>query len=81
MNNQEIEITILCGGPCIRMGKLASKRQKCMLEVEGRPILEHLFEQNKLSPQQATGYLPLRTTFAAWNRLIGNYCLGCVYNS
>lgn len=45
MKSKLIEITILCGGSGKRMGKLALNKQKCMLEVENRPILEHLFEQ------------------------------------
>ena len=45
MKNTDIEIAVLCGGPGKRMGKLDLNKQKCMLEVEGRPIIEHLFEQ------------------------------------
>lgn len=45
MGNKTVEIAILCGGSGGRMGKLAFDKQKCMLSVDGRPILEHLFEQ------------------------------------
>jgi len=45
MENRGFEIVILCGGSATRMGKLALNQQKCMLKVEGRPILEHLLEQ------------------------------------
>jgi len=42
--NQKLEIVVLCGGAGIRAGGLTLKRQKCMLEVEGKPILEYVFE-------------------------------------
>ena len=44
MANQKIEVVVLCGGAGIRAGGLTLKRQKCMLEVEGKPILEYVFE-------------------------------------
>ena len=44
MKSQKLEIVILCGGAGIRAGGLTLKRQKCMLEVEGKPILEYVFE-------------------------------------
>lgn len=45
MYSTEIEIAILCGGRGSRMGDLTLNRQKCMLEVEGRPILAHTLDQ------------------------------------
>lgn len=45
MGSPELEIAILCGGNGIRMSELTANRQKCMLEVEGRPILEHVLDQ------------------------------------
>ncbi|OGZ73710.1 MAG: hypothetical protein A2908_03730 [Candidatus Staskawiczbacteria bacterium RIFCSPLOWO2_01_FULL_38_12b] len=45
MARKSTEITILCGGFGVRMGRLTSQHQKCMLKVEGKPILEHLLAQ------------------------------------
>lgn len=45
MRNPELEITILCGGRGRRMEGLTDNRQKCMLEVEGKPVLEHVLDQ------------------------------------
>lgn len=53
MNIKNPEIAILCGGFGIRMGKLTSKKQKSMLKVEGRPILEHLLDQISIAFSRA----------------------------
>lgn len=45
MRNPELEIAILCGGRGTRMGEPTDNRQKCMLEVEGKPILAHVLDQ------------------------------------
>jgi len=45
MVTQRHEIAVFCGGPGLRMSKLTLKKQKCMLKVKGKPILEHLLEQ------------------------------------
>lgn len=41
---KEIEAVVLAGGRGQRMGELVSNRQKCLLEVDGKPILTHVFD-------------------------------------
>jgi len=40
-----IEVVSLAGGRGSRMGELTSNAQKCMLEVEGKPLLGHLMDK------------------------------------
>lgn len=42
-----IQAVILAGGKGQRMGELIQDRQKCMLEVAGTPILQHIFNELK----------------------------------
>lgn len=39
-----IEVIALAGGRGSRMGHLTEDRQKCLLEIEGKPILGHLMD-------------------------------------
>jgi NDP-sugar pyrophosphorylase family protein len=39
MNNKTMETVILAGGRGQRMGDLTSNKQKCLLEIDGEPIL------------------------------------------
>ena len=39
------EVVVLCGGFGVRMYELTLETQKCMLQVQGYPILEHLLRQ------------------------------------
>lgn len=41
---ERAEIVILCGGRGIRMGKATEEVQKCLLDFDGRPILDHVLE-------------------------------------
>jgi len=40
-----IEIITLAGGKGSRMGELTQNTQKCLLEVDGKPILGHLMDK------------------------------------
>lgn len=42
--SKEITAVILAGGQGVRMGDLTVDRQKCMLPVEGKPILGHILD-------------------------------------
>lgn len=42
--NKEIEAVILAGGKGIRMGDLTTNQQKCLLPVEGKPVLGHILD-------------------------------------
>lgn len=41
---KEIEAVILAGGRGQRMEEQVVKKQKCLLEVDGKPILSHIFD-------------------------------------
>jgi len=41
-SNIDMQAVILAGGAGKRMGELTKDKQKCMLEVEGIPIMEHI---------------------------------------
>ena len=41
---KEIETVIIAGGLGKRMGELTRENQKCQLEVDGKPILAHIFD-------------------------------------
>lgn len=41
----EMETLMLAGGRGSRMGALTEKTQKCLLSIEGRPIIGHIMEQ------------------------------------
>lgn len=41
---QNLDIVILCGGRGVRMGALTAQRQKCMLEINDRPMLAHVLD-------------------------------------
>lgn len=41
----EIEALMLAGGRGFRMGRLTENTQKCLLPIEGRPIIGHIMEQ------------------------------------
>lgn len=41
-NKSGMQAVILAGGLGSRMGELTHKKQKCMMEVDGAPILEHI---------------------------------------
>jgi NDP-sugar pyrophosphorylase family protein len=41
---KEIEAVVLAGGRGQRMEGLVANKQKCLLEVDGKPILSHIFD-------------------------------------
>lgn len=40
---KEVEVIILAGGRGLRMGELTRNKQKCLLPIDGEPILAHIF--------------------------------------
>ena len=40
-----MEVITLAGGKGARMGELTQNTQKCLLEVEGKPVLGHLMDK------------------------------------
>lgn len=41
---KEVEAVILAGGAGLRLGELTKNRQKCLLPIDGRPLLGHIIE-------------------------------------
>jgi NDP-sugar pyrophosphorylase family protein len=41
----EVEALMLAGGRGFRMGQLTEDTQKCLLQIEGRPIIGHIMER------------------------------------
>lgn len=44
MRGKELDIVVLAGGRGLRMGELTSQKQKCLLVVDGKPVLTHIFD-------------------------------------
>jgi NDP-sugar pyrophosphorylase family protein len=47
--NQPVEAIIFVGGLGSRMGELTATRQKCLLPIDGRPILGHILDGLSIS--------------------------------
>lgn len=44
MLGKELDVAILAGGRGSRMGGLTKEQQKCLLVVDGKPVLTHIFD-------------------------------------
>src|SRR3989304_9351233 len=39
-----MEVAVLCGGRGLRMGSIADRKQKCILEIDGKPMLGYVLD-------------------------------------
>ena len=69
MTIKKPEIAIFCGGFGVRMYAMALGIQKCMIKVQGRPILEHLLEQ----VNNAFGKAKVTLLVGYDSKSVGNY--------
>ena len=47
--SREVSAVVLAGGRGARMGEATNEMQKCMLPVEGQPVLQHILDNVQLA--------------------------------